>query len=333
MPWINRGDTLSGTAFFPLQDAVAERLAYIAAISGPGESFVSVLAQTYCEFMPEASGETGRLMAGVVISTVERYAGWFEVAEDNPEGFATSFTLSLARSAAPGDKMSSLERFTCMLEHITGSETPPVADQTCEDEARRAVRTLLSIPASYWPAADENDAAALAELDMRGGEYGRAAWEAMALYTASCENERAPETTLRQFTVAACGSQAAIATACTARKGRLTADRARRRLRAAQLVTLALLAAIESAALAVLFAGSITTAAAACRRALMLCAAGTPVINKTAALMLGALDVYPEPLEVEPEYRSTPETGRAQTEIRAEYTDGFLIEEEPDYDE
>ena len=168
---------------------------------------------------------------------------------------------------------------------------------------------------------------------MRGGEYGRAAWEAMALYTASCENERAPETTLRQFTVAACGSQAAIATACTARKGRLTADRARRRLRAAQLVTLALLAAIGSTALAVLFAGSITAAAAACRRALMLCAAGTPVINKTAALMLGALDVYPEPLEVEPEYHSTPETGRAQTEIRAEYTDGFLTEEEPDYDE
>ena len=119
---------------------------------------------------------------------------------------------------------------------------------------------------------------------MRGGEYGRAAWEAMALYTASCENERAPETTLRQFAVAACGSQAAIATACTARKGRLTADRARRRLRAAQLVTLALLAAIGSTALAVLFAGSITAAAAACRRALMLCAAGTPVINKTAAL-------------------------------------------------
>ena len=81
MPWINRGDTLSGTAFFPLQDAVAERLAYIAAISGPGESCASVLAQTYCEFMPEASGETGRLMAGVVISTVERYAGWLEVAE------------------------------------------------------------------------------------------------------------------------------------------------------------------------------------------------------------------------------------------------------------
>ena len=124
---------MSGTAFFPLQDAVAERLAYIAAISGPGESCASVLAQTYCEFMPEASGETGRLMAGVVISTVERYAGWFEVAEDNPEGFATSFTLSLARSAAPGDKMSSLERFTCMLEHIIGSEKPPVADQTCED--------------------------------------------------------------------------------------------------------------------------------------------------------------------------------------------------------
>ena len=231
------------------------------------------------------------------------------MAEDNPEGFATSFTLSLARSAAPGDKMSSLERFTCMLEHITGSETPPVADQTCEDEARRAARTLLSIPAPDWPAADENDAAALAELDMRGGEYGRAAWEAMALYTASCENERAPETTLRQLTVAACGSQAAIATACTARKGRLTAGRAGRRLRAAQLVTLALLAA------------------------LMLCAAGTPVINKTAALMLGALDVYPEPLELEPEYHSTPETENAQTEIRDEYTDGFLAEEEPDYDE
>ena len=52
-----------------------------------------------------------------------------------------------------------------------------------------------------------------------------------------------------------------------------------------------------------------------------------------AALMLGALDVYPEPLEVEPEYHSTPEAENAQTEIRAEYTDGFLTEEDPDYDE
>ena len=65
----------------------------------------------------------------------------------------------------------------------------------------------------------------------------------------------------------------------------------------------------------------------------MFCAAGTPVINKTAALMLGALDVYPEPLELEPEYHSTPETENAQTEIRDEYTDGFLAEEDPDYDE
>ena len=288
--------------------AVIERLSYIVARSAEGLDCSEVLSRTYCEFRPGKSPAQGRLMARAVLDTAERFAAWSSLAEEDPRAFASEYAHTLCPGSPPRERGEALYRFSGLLPLVSSGAAPgaPAAGGDLPGLEQHALEALLSLPEPELPAAEAADAAAAASLRRRSGCVPRCAWEALALYTAACSEGGDDMPTLEQYTAAVCAQQSALKTACFIR--RLTSAQARRRLRAAQLVGSAMLCAAAASALAfnALFAGSLSVAGSACRRALTQSAAQTAPFNRAAAEMLEALSAEALPLELDPERAAIP---------------------------
>lgn len=274
---------------------ITERLAYITALSADGGDCADVLRDAYCELMGGVSPFGGEAMAGVIVDTAARFSGWYDLAESSEADFASEYARSLGADCEADEREGRLRLFLqllCRLYH-GGREAAGLPDIPARELERLAAEALLAIPEPEFPSVDAADRRACAVLERRSGRHARSAWEALTLYTAAMALGRAPNATLEQYTAAACGRQAAQSAVCS---GVLTAAQTKLRLRAAQLVTASLLAAMSPLMLKLLFAGEPDLAAEACRRALSDTEAMTSEINREAASMLEALDARAKPL-------------------------------------
>lgn len=285
---------------------ITERIAYIAALSSEGLGCAEVLGSAYCEFMDGAAPVRGERMAGVIVGTAASFYGWLELAERDPAAFAAEYARSVDAGSSDEERTRRLGIFVQLLRLLrsggAGEELSPLPELGICELEELAARELLAFPEDAAPPAGAEDRRACAVLERRSGRHARSAWEALTLYTAAVGADQGPCATLEQYTAAACGRQTAHSALCS---GVLTAAQEKRRMRAAQLVTLALLAALSPSALRLLFAGSLIAAALACLRTLEETRELTAEFDREAASMLEALDARVDPLTLKSVRRST----------------------------
>ena len=272
--------------------SLTEQTALMASLSAEGLGCEAALSRAYCE-LTGSPNVSGQLMSAKLIDTAADFSSWLELAERDGAAFPMSFVRDLAERAPQAERRRELEQFVLLLRAMRGDESE-LPNQLSEDElARLAGRELGSVPMPQPVEITADDRRAHALLERRSGRHVRSLWEAMALYIAALRSGMAPIPTLGQYASAVCGRQAAHRAAAS---GLFTAGQERARLRAAAMVSAALLASPGCAALNLLFSGSIAAAASACRRAVDEAAALTARFNREAAAMLEALHVRIKPL-------------------------------------
>lgn len=270
---------------------LTEQTALMAALSAQGLDCEDVLSRAYCE-LTGSPPVSGQLMSTALLDTAADFAAWLELAERDSAAFPASFVRDFAERAQ-SDRRQALEQFILLLRAIRGDVSMVPFSLSADELIRLAADELDSVPIPQPPGTTPDDRRANSLLERRSGRHARSLWEAMALYIAALHSGMAPIPTLGQYASAVCGGQAVYGALSS---GLLTAGQERARLRAAAMVSAAMLASLGCAPLELLFSGSLATAASACRRAIDETSALTARFNREAAAMLEALDVRMRPI-------------------------------------
>ncbi len=95
-----------------------------------GEDAVQAAADLYCERLPDKAPALGRMMAGRLNETVERYERACAAARENRPGWLAEETEALLEGRSPEERREVLVRMAQAMARLNGEEPPAVPEGT-----------------------------------------------------------------------------------------------------------------------------------------------------------------------------------------------------------